>query len=121
MRSLRPVGRVPQRPDPLVDPLNGRVFVCPNGSKKRPQLREARGRGVHPDLCVSIVQSTRQIKFQIRGWFSDPFVRTLSGGQEVASGFSGTFAGDLAEAFGTSLIGNRSLSFRATLKRLADN
>jgi hypothetical protein len=52
---------------------------------------------------------------------SDPFVRTLSGGQEVASGFSGTFAGDQAEAFGTSLIGNRSLSFRATLKRLADN
>jgi hypothetical protein len=54
--------------------------------------------------------------------FSDPFVRTLSGGREVASGFSGAFAGDEAEAFfGTSLIGTRSLSFRATLKRLADN
>ena len=52
---------------------------------------------------------------------SDPFVRTLSGGQEVASGFSGTFAGDQAEAFGTSLIGTRSLSFRATLKWLADS
>jgi hypothetical protein len=52
---------------------------------------------------------------------SDPFVRSLSGGQEVASGFSGTFAGDQAEVFGTSLVGTRSLSFRATLKRLADN
>jgi hypothetical protein len=52
---------------------------------------------------------------------SDPFVRTLSGGQEVASGFSGTFAGDQADVFGTSLVGTRSLSFRATLKWLADN
>jgi hypothetical protein len=52
---------------------------------------------------------------------SDPFARPLSGGQEVASGFSGTFAGDHAEAFGTSLVGTRSLSFRATLKRLADS
>ena len=52
---------------------------------------------------------------------ADPFIRTLSGGQEVASGFSGTFAGDQAEVFGTSLIGARSLSFRATLKRLADD
>jgi hypothetical protein len=40
---------------------------------------------------------------------------------EVASGFSGTFAGDQAEVFGTTLVGNRSLSFRATLKRLSDN
>jgi T3SS negative regulator,GrlR len=52
---------------------------------------------------------------------SDPFVRTLPGGQEVASGFSGTFADDQAEVFGTSLMGTRSLSFRATMKRLADN
>jgi hypothetical protein len=52
--------------------------------------------------------------------FSDPFVRPLSGGVEVASGFSGTFTDDTAEAFGTVLIGRRSLSFRATLKRLAD-
>jgi hypothetical protein len=52
---------------------------------------------------------------------ADPFTRTLAGGQEVASGFSGTFAGDQAEVFGTSLIGARSLSFRATLKRLADD
>ena len=51
----------------------------------------------------------------------DPFVRPLAGGQEIASGFTGTFAGDQAEVFGTSLIGTRSLSFRATLKRLADN
>ena len=52
--------------------------------------------------------------------FADPFVRPLSGGHEIASGFSGTFAGDEAEAFGTSLIGARSMSFHATLKRLAD-
>jgi hypothetical protein len=38
----------------------------------------------------------------------------------VASGFSGTFSEDAAEAFGTVLVGRRSLSFRATLKRLAD-
>jgi T3SS negative regulator,GrlR len=53
--------------------------------------------------------------------FTDPFVRPMAGGQEVTSGFSGTFAGDQAEVFGTCLVGTRSLSFRATLKRLADN
>ena len=52
--------------------------------------------------------------------FADPFVRPLFGGQEVASGFSGTFAEDQAEVFGTTLVGTRSLTFRATLKRLAD-
>lgn len=52
---------------------------------------------------------------------ADPFVRPLAGGEEIASGFTGTFAGDQAEVFGTSLIGTRSLSFRATLKRLADD
>jgi hypothetical protein len=52
--------------------------------------------------------------------FPDPFVRPLLAGQEVTSGFSGTFADDRAEVFGTTLAGNRSLSFRATLKRLAD-
>src|SRR5450432_2296504 len=52
--------------------------------------------------------------------FFDPFTRPLFAGQEVASGFSGTFAGDQAEVFGTSLIGSRSLTFRATLKKLAD-
>ncbi len=53
--------------------------------------------------------------------FADPFVRPLFAGQEVASGFSGTFADDEAEVFGTTLAGNRSLSFRATLKKLADS
>jgi hypothetical protein len=52
--------------------------------------------------------------------FADPFVRPLFAGQEVTSGFTGTFAGDRAEVFGTTLVGNRSLSFRATLKKLAD-
>ena len=53
--------------------------------------------------------------------FADSFVRPLFGGQEVTSGFSGTFADDEAEVFGIVLVGgNRSLSFRATLKRLAD-
>jgi hypothetical protein len=53
--------------------------------------------------------------------FTDPFVRPLFGGQEVTSGFSGTFADDQAEVFGTTLVGSRSLSFRATLKRLVDS
>ena len=53
--------------------------------------------------------------------FADRFVRPLFAGQEVTSGFSGTFADDRAEVFGTTLKGNRSLSFRATLKRLADD
>ena len=52
--------------------------------------------------------------------FSDPFVRSLFAGQEVTSGFSGTFANEEAEVFGTTLVGNRSLSFHATLKKLAD-
>ena len=47
-------------------------------------------------------------------------VRPLFAGQEVSSGFSGTFADDSAEVFGTTLVGNRSLSFQATLKKLAD-
>jgi T3SS negative regulator,GrlR len=53
--------------------------------------------------------------------FADAFVRPLFGGQEVTSGFSGTFSDDEAEVFGTVLVaGHRSLSFRATLKRLAE-
>ncbi|SDS27497.1 hypothetical protein [Bradyrhizobium canariense] len=52
--------------------------------------------------------------------FSDPFARPLFGGQEVNSGFSGTFADDRAEVFGTTLVGTRSLTFRATLKKLVD-
>ena len=51
---------------------------------------------------------------------ADPFLRPLSGGKEVSSGFSGTFADDEAEVFGTSLVGTKSLSFRATLKWLAE-
>ena len=47
-------------------------------------------------------------------------VRPLFAGQEVSSGFSGTFADDSAEVFGTTLVGNRNLSFQATLKKLAD-
>jgi hypothetical protein len=52
--------------------------------------------------------------------FPDPFVRPLFAGQEVTSGFSGTFTDDQAEVFGTTLAGNRSLSFHATLKWLAE-
>jgi hypothetical protein len=52
--------------------------------------------------------------------FADAFVRPLFGGQEVSSGFSGTFADDGSEVFGTVLVGSRSLSFRATLKKLAE-
>jgi hypothetical protein len=50
----------------------------------------------------------------------DPLVRPLFGGQEVTSGFSGTYTDDGGEVFGTVLVGIRSLSFHATLKRLAD-
>ena len=52
--------------------------------------------------------------------FPDRRLRTLFAGQEVTTGFSGTFAGDRSEVFGTTLAGSRSLSFRATLEKLAD-
>jgi hypothetical protein len=52
--------------------------------------------------------------------YSDPLARPLFGGHEVTSGFSGTFDANRAEVFGTTLAGSRSLSFRATLKKLAD-
>lgn len=52
--------------------------------------------------------------------FADPFTRPLFAGEVVSSGFTGTFTDDAAEAFGTVLVGQRSLSFHATLKRLAD-
>jgi hypothetical protein len=53
--------------------------------------------------------------------FSDPLVRPLFGGKEVTSGFTGTFTEHGAEVFGTTLVGgNKSMSFRATLKRLTD-
>jgi hypothetical protein len=53
--------------------------------------------------------------------FPDRSVRPLFGGQEVTTGFSGTFEDDSSEVFGTTLVGSRSLSFRATLKKLADS
>jgi hypothetical protein len=52
--------------------------------------------------------------------FADPFVRPLFGGKEVTSGFSGTFTEDEAEVFGTTLVGTKSMSFRAALKFLAE-
>jgi hypothetical protein len=41
-------------------------------------------------------------------------------GREVTTGFSGTYRDDRSEVFGTSLVGSRSISFRATLRSLAD-
>jgi hypothetical protein len=38
----------------------------------------------------------------------------------VSSGFTGRFDDDSSEVFGTTLVGTRSLSFRAVLKRLAE-
>lgn len=52
--------------------------------------------------------------------FNDPFVRPLFGGEEVSSGFTGKFSDDASEVFGTTLVGARSLSFHAVLKRLAE-
>lgn len=51
---------------------------------------------------------------------SDPSIRPAFGGHEVTSGFSGTFTDDGAEVFATSLVGTKSVSVRATLKRLAE-
>jgi hypothetical protein len=52
--------------------------------------------------------------------FPDPLIRPLFGGREVSTGFTGKFADDRSEVFGTTLVGSRSLSFHATLKKLAD-
>jgi hypothetical protein len=52
--------------------------------------------------------------------YRDPTARPVFGGREVTTGFSGTWQDDRAEVFGTSLVGTRSISFRATLRRLAD-
>lgn len=52
--------------------------------------------------------------------YHDPTARPVFAGREVATGFSGTWRDDGAEVFGTSLVGSRSVSFRATLRRLAD-
>jgi hypothetical protein len=46
--------------------------------------------------------------------------RPVFAGREVSTGFSGSFADDRSEVFGTSLVGSRSVSFRATLHRLSD-
>jgi hypothetical protein len=53
--------------------------------------------------------------------FPDQLIRPLFAGREVSTGFSGAFEDDQSEVFGTTLAGNRSLSFRATLKKLADS
>ncbi len=47
--------------------------------------------------------------------------RPVFPGREVTTGFSGTFRADDSEVFGTSPVGRQSVSFRATLRRLADN
>jgi hypothetical protein len=52
--------------------------------------------------------------------YHDPTARPVFGGREVTTGFSGTWQDDRSEVFGTSLVGSRSVSFRATLRRLAD-
>jgi hypothetical protein len=52
--------------------------------------------------------------------YRDPTARPVFGGREVTTGFSGSFRDDTSEVFGTSLVGARSISFRATLRRLAD-
>jgi hypothetical protein len=41
-------------------------------------------------------------------------------GITIQTGFSGTFRDGQSEVLGTSLVGGRSVSFRATLRRLAD-
>jgi T3SS negative regulator,GrlR len=53
--------------------------------------------------------------------FPDRLIRPLFAGQEVTTGFSGRFEDDRSEVFGTTLVGSRSLSFQATLKKLADS
>lgn len=45
----------------------------------------------------------------------------FGGGHEVGVGFSGTFENDTAEVFATSLVGKRSITFRATLRKIADS
>ena len=52
--------------------------------------------------------------------YHESTARPVFGGREVTTGFSGTFKDDTAEIFGTSLVGSRSVSFRATLRKLAD-
>ena len=53
--------------------------------------------------------------------YRDSTARPVFGGREVTTGFSGTFQDDHSEVFATSLVGSRSISFRATMRWLADN
>jgi hypothetical protein len=50
----------------------------------------------------------------------ESLARPVDAGRDVTSGFSGTFQDGRSEVFGTSLVGSRSISFRATLRWLAD-
>ena len=52
--------------------------------------------------------------------YRDSPARPVFAGREVTTGFSGTYRDDHSEVFGTSLVGSRSISFRATLRRLTD-
>jgi hypothetical protein len=52
--------------------------------------------------------------------YRDSAARPVFAGREVTTGFSGTWRDDHSEVFGTSLVGSRSISFRATLRFLAD-
>ena len=52
--------------------------------------------------------------------YRDSTARPVFAGREVTTGFSWTYRDDQSEVFGTSLVGARSVSFRATLRRLAD-
>ena len=45
---------------------------------------------------------------------------TIFEDRESGIGFSGTFTDDTAEAGGTALLGKVSLTFRVTLRRLAE-
>jgi hypothetical protein len=50
----------------------------------------------------------------------NPERTTVFEDRESGIGFSGTFTDDSAEAIGTALLGKVSLTFRVTLRRLAD-
>lgn len=52
--------------------------------------------------------------------YRDPAARPVFAGHEVTTGFSGSYRDDGSEVYGTSLVGSRSVSFRAQLRRLAD-
>src|ERR1700685_1920829 len=79
-----------------------------------PGVRYSVGHGAHEGTWKGELVTNQHTPF------NDPFVRPLFGGQEVSTGFSGKFSGDSSEVFGTTLVGTRSLSFPAVLKRLAE-